>query len=972
MKSTFDFLVAVLPDEGYPVLTWRFTRPDGSRGWTNRAYTDIRKASGMAKFLCDKGNDVYFACATYTDVTPTDKPDAHYVERTQVNVHALKAFYGDIDVKADESHYRTKREAVDALVAFCQWVGLPRPVVVNSGGGIHFYWILRDRTTHAEWFPAATALKAAMVEFGLQADVQVTADAARILRPVGTYWKKEQPHRQVSLVGDWLPDEDELKPLAWYLDKLSAWHDPLATAALYSQYDMGSDDMSAGLYPEVETDADKLADECIQAALVRDSGGDVGYEHWRHVLGLLKHCEDSEKHADHWTRNREATGHDSVDWHSKMESWTTAPPRCTSLDQVNPGVCQGCPHWGKINTPMVMGRTGAARQPEDTTEPVRASNVLPGYRWDQTHKTMEALRRTDEGTEWLAFSDTEYWVHNYIRNAEGQVTLLIHARHERYGRPDEIEEHALDLGVVGGGGRELRTKLSSIMLHDRSGREIAGAYLRDYASYLKRTQWEIQTYKQFGWLPGNEFLMGDRVITPTEEREVRLGGQAAQRAGVFDVSNPTKEWIDVVDRVYNRPNGEPYQFVICASLGSALVPLLALEEFSGIPIAVTSDESGYGKTTVSWVALSAWGAVRRGLNALSGDEASLISIEWQASIFNNMPTLFDEQTNRDGVFTSNLLYMLSNGTARARGRPDGQLREMAPSWKGMHFITGNRNILSKLCEAKANPEAAQMRVFEISLDNYPRLDTLDHAQDISMQLNKIRSGYGQIGVDFIRYVMANREEVTAALQAIPRHVFKTLNHDKERFYIYAATCAIAAGSILQKLGYIQFDMKNLTRWTNSHIKSLRGSVDEMRLTTEDSLSRYLSTVVGNLLVTSNFTKGNQSHSPLYPIRGEVMGRIAYEEKKAYFSQSSMIEWCQDAGVQWHKFRASLAGEGFLGDGMWNAMDRRWETNIRVNLSKGVTGFASGAARVIELRYDRIAEELERQFVRQDNIIQMNK
>jgi hypothetical protein len=944
-SDTFDFLARVLPVDGYPVITHSSIGQDGKKFWIANAFDDIRSAAGWAQWLTAKDVDVYFACATYTEVEPIEGKRRYKVERKQSNVHSVQALWADLDIKPEGNHHRTGKDALLALQSACKALGLPFPQVVKSGRGLHLYWLLSQAVAPAVWKPVALALERALLKHNVLIDQGVTPDAARILRPVGSLWRKETPHRPVTLYRGM--DDDLRRSAAWYLARLGNYVEASDATRFFSESD---DEFMGGMYPAEEINADAVADKCAQLGAFRDTQGDVEEPLWYASLGLLKFCADGEEIAQAWSE-----GHPDYDpdvTAAKMAQWKAGPTTCARFKELNPTGCAGCPHADKVKTPLRLGRTGSVSEPNKK----HASDLIPGYEWCESTQHMIAIRRDEDGQPArIPFSNTRYWVHNYILE-NGTAQLVLHSEHQRFGRKDLVEEHSLDLSAIGGGGRDLHGKLAGIMLTDTSGnRQLARSYLLDYQEYLKRNVREIQTYRQMGWVNDNEFLMGDRVITPDKEFEVRLGGQAATKTGVYETDKPVEDWKHVVETIYNREHGEPYQFAICASLGSALVPLLGLEEFSGIPIALTSDESGYGKTTACWVAMAAWGAVRRGLNVLSGDEASLISMEWQLSIYNHMPTLFDEQTNRDGSFTSHMLYMMSNGTARARGTSDGKLREMAPPWRGIHFLTGNRNILHKLTESKANPEAAQMRVFEISLDGYPKLATLRQAQELSHDLNKVRSGFGQIGVDFIRYVMANRARVKQLMDDMPKKYFKGMHHDKERFYVNAAVCALTAGVILRKLGYIQFDMKALAEWTKNHILTLRGNVDELRQSTEDNLGRCLTALCQRLLVTDYMDKADQD--PIIPVRGDVAGRVAVIDRRCYITLQAVTEWCMKSGVQWTRFRASLINEGLMSREMIDLDTGKTQPSIRTNLGKGVKGYTTGMARVIALDYNRIARTL---------------
>jgi hypothetical protein len=125
---------------------------------------------------------VYHACATYR------QPG----RRTQQNVLHLKCYWLDIDCGAGKP-YRDLPHAWAALQGFYRRLGLPDPIVVISGNGLHAYWILAEAVAPDQWQPGAELLKLACKQLGLHADPSRTADCASVLRPPGTRNKKSFP-----------------------------------------------------------------------------------------------------------------------------------------------------------------------------------------------------------------------------------------------------------------------------------------------------------------------------------------------------------------------------------------------------------------------------------------------------------------------------------------------------------------------------------------------------------------------------------------------------------------------------------------------------------------------------------------------------------------------------------------------------------------------------------------------------------
>jgi hypothetical protein len=121
--------------------------------------------------------------------------------RSQANAVALKSLYLDIDIKPSGNGYANMDEAVAALGDFLGAANLPKAsCIVKSGGGLHVYFTFVHSLPVEQWKPLAFALVEATKRHGLKCDA-VTTDSARILRVAGTWNRKTDPPRPVTLVG---------------------------------------------------------------------------------------------------------------------------------------------------------------------------------------------------------------------------------------------------------------------------------------------------------------------------------------------------------------------------------------------------------------------------------------------------------------------------------------------------------------------------------------------------------------------------------------------------------------------------------------------------------------------------------------------------------------------------------------------------------------------------------------------------
>jgi len=180
------------PNHCHLLATMDLGRGNGCR---HIPVANLQGALAQVPNWVQNGLDCYFACAEFS--TPES--------RKASNAAAARAFWMDIDCSPEKAAsgkgYRATADARAAVARFCQGVGLVEPThLVESGGGLHVYWVL-DTSMDAEvWAIHAKQLKELAEAHGLRADPSRTADIASILRLPGTLNHKYDPPRRVVLV----------------------------------------------------------------------------------------------------------------------------------------------------------------------------------------------------------------------------------------------------------------------------------------------------------------------------------------------------------------------------------------------------------------------------------------------------------------------------------------------------------------------------------------------------------------------------------------------------------------------------------------------------------------------------------------------------------------------------------------------------------------------------------------------------
>lgn len=205
--NTVDFLRMVWPTTGTYLIVVPVQYTDRQthrvvKTFKHYAYPTIEAAAAGALALSndrDAPVDTFFALASVKeDLTHMRKADREAAGKKVRGVHksghdntcAVKAFWLDLDVGAEADKYATQQEAAAGLRGFCGAMGLPKPFITSSGGGLHVYWPLTSELEPDKWQHYASILKQLAESWGLKQDRTRTADRASILRPVGTSnWK---------------------------------------------------------------------------------------------------------------------------------------------------------------------------------------------------------------------------------------------------------------------------------------------------------------------------------------------------------------------------------------------------------------------------------------------------------------------------------------------------------------------------------------------------------------------------------------------------------------------------------------------------------------------------------------------------------------------------------------------------------------------------------------------------------------
>ncbi len=939
--DTLDFLRTILPEHGIHYLA---LFKEGYKFPAHKVYTDLETmASAIDNMAGSRQLSIYHACASYEkaviEVEDGDKIKRKY--RIPENWSRAKSFWVDIDC-GEEKHakgdgYLTKRDACIAVFEFAKTIGWPKPMIVDSGNGIHAYWPLTKDIASDKWVKVAKGLKATLHHCGVIADPTRTADFASILRPAGSVNRKNGEAKAVVVKAQGTPTEPA--ELAVALNNYMVEHGvKLVKETPKREYGDLNSDLLAHLpqYPDLPVNADLVADKCHQVHMMRDTQGDVGYEHWRGVIGILKHCIDGETLAESWSSRREETGHSQLDWDIRYETWTAGPTTCEFFQGCNPSGCEGCPMKGKVKTPLVLGREMPVNEAvveevvteEGTAVEAEIPALLAGYTW--SNGIMARLVPDGEGVlQPHPFSTTLFYPTSRIRDESGQYRIGIRMHMHNH----KVRDFEMSTEAMASQTDMLRSLARYELLqsnHKNAGNHMA-AFLRDQLDHLKRTVEEVNTLTTFGWRPDmSGFLIGDRLYHKDGTvRKVLIGGYAsAFKAALPEPRGSVERYASALNFMYNREGGEHWQYAICSGWGSVLSPF-GEDTYRGLLVALSGGDSGKGKTTACFSSLYAFGNAND--MALKSEKGSTENAMWSTmGAFNNLPILVDELTSMEPAKFSDMAYGVSRGEDKKRMASRGGAVGFAEKnvWCMSPFVTGNKDFHGLLASNQANSQAEAVRLIQIQVDRYPIIRIADdeqvEAQLVQQAVDTMKANMGCAGDLLLRHIVTHQRQIADEVRAMMNELTKHLPTPRYRFYRNHGACTLVAAKLAKQLGIIDFDIEKLFSFTVQLLTDLAETVAETNtVTAEDAFSRMMGDLQSRVIVTQEYRDARSKNATAETPRNRVTSGVlagryimgsTTDKRHAghlYVCQKEARTWCMANRVDYKSMLDSIDQRGAL-------------------------------------------------------------
>ena len=870
--------------------------------------------------------------------------------------HAMyrKCLFVDLDVGADKAKtdkgYATKEEAEKALDDFVEKTLLPPVIKLDSGNGIHGYWPLEEELTTKEWQPYAEKFFNFCVEHKLLVDSSVMCDAARIMRsPDSVNYKKGKKPSPTRLLTEQI-QEYPLELIKERIGEVEQSFDSFMKSKPLSveQKKTLKVDNFKSEFSVIAKKSLKGEDGCPQIKHILIEATTLEEPMWYAGLSIAQHCIDRDKAIHLMSENHR--DYDPETTEAKAAQAQDKPFSCDKFNDLNPGVCEGCLHKGKITNPLAIGKQFVPAIPagfvsvEDLQKGALASiGGLPkdlhpfvyggaegGIYFEHPIELDEDGQQLPRKKPILVSPYDLYPINRIYSATEGECLNM------KYHPPnDEPREFMMPM-------KHLYTpeKFKEIVLHNgvffdpnnQQGRYLM-TYIYKWGDYLlSKSKAEIMR-TQMGWTPDKKaFVIGDK--------EIDLKGNIANSptsplckgiAQHLNTEGSYEEWKRTANKL-DTPSLELHAFTMLTGFGSVLMEQTTT---NGMTVCLTGTDSGSGKTGALQAALSIWGNPEALKLTQGGATENALTARYLA--FHNLPFGLDEVGSIEGRALSNLIHKISNGKAKVRMQASVNAeREYEMSASLIALFTSNHSLYNTLQTVKKNPHGEVARLLEITV-NKPKIFFDDPTAGASI-FQPYNHHYGHAGFDFINRLFGySKEEVRVKIDKWLTKFKKDFGDDTTyRFHENMIACTFAAGEIAVEHDIVDLDLARIYLATVSELINIRdnviGRINEVDY--ESMLGEYINAHNANILAL----EVNQNNKVNQEPRGELLIRAEIDTAKMFIEKRHFREYLGKAGVSVSDFTLKMKAKGY---------------NIRDHKRRMGTGWkpATGFSSVMTLEID---------------------
>jgi hypothetical protein len=908
-----DFLRTVLPPVGPFCVAFRNKE---RKGFFHRVGKDHLSLAKLSAWGAVRGWDVYFCLSSLKAPEWIDAKGKPH-KRKKENCNKISVLVLDVDVGASESKYHTKEEALSALAIFNTAIGLKPPVIVDSGYGLHVYWLLSRALDSSKWELLAEYFKqiALAVDPKLAVDTTRIADSAGVLRVPGTknYRNQDDPH-EVKLL-QYTEEADTVADITAKLFKKGKELGVVVNRSNPKRPALPATQLSINLGLDVPHRIDVIMAKCNWMRRYVANIRIATEGEWYATLGLLKHCY----HPNMTTADlahkfsRGHPGYSAEETENKFEQVKmaqTGPTMCARLTKLVPDRCEGCRYSHLVNSPAQLDQVDL---PDDL--PIKIEKPYKDVNGHTSKFVIEALPvpspyfRGKSGGIYMnldggSIKNDQDDQHTVRKIYEYDIFPLARLQNEDSGE-EEIE---IILNLPKDGQKIIRVPIEYTIEPKRFATYLAARgvllkqheilplinYMVDYIRIIQKTSEAKGIYTRFGWRhaqsPDPVFVLGDGQIKA--DGTFIPGGTAEWLKELKEFASATGElskWREAfeVNLKYSLP---AYQYTMMLGFAS---PLFALTPYSGMMFNLLGG-GGIGKSTTLKFMTSIWGKPTF-THILQKDNS--IPVFNKIGYLNSLPVAYDEITNLPADSTAELAYSITEGRGKERADRSGNTKTNHVHWSTILVSCSNLSLYEKIGLAKKGNIAPAYRIFETTI-----MGGVDKDNRIKIEeaLRVLNQNYGVAGRMFMQYVVANNKEIIEELVREEERIsaqFKLKN--VERFWGGMFATVSVSMDICHKLGIHSFDKAKILNWAYSELTATRANLKESQ---GDALSILSDFINNNLHATLFISDGRvNAYGPTNTPTRELHIRLEKKNNQyveGYISTVTFRKYCLNNKIEY--------------------------------------------------------------------------
>jgi len=856
----------------------------------------------------------------------------------------LRSFFIDLDVgqeKADQGRgYASKDEAHSALLEFVEAKELPPPVILDSGTGIHAYWLFDEDIPSVEWLPVAVRFKEFCIE-GLMIDPVVTADVARIMRSPDTFNYKTDPPSPTQLLSE------------IYQYSFEEFRDFLGTAViedstkevlLKARGPLDEDTIALKKLANVESSFEKIAerslseDGCAQIKYAIENAHDLPEPVWKAALSIAQHCSDRDEaihklSEDYHGYSRERTEKKATECQDK-------PYSCVAFNDVNPGGCNGCPHRGKITNPLALGKvikvapvsTEIAVWEDADTETI-PSGVVPdhpqalfpyfrgqyGGIYYQPSPKIDKNGVKHQEDAILIFPHELFPLNRMFSKQDGEImTMRLILPHDpprdfmmttkSINSPDEFKKAVGFVGISASPG-----KLTHIM-----------NYIMKWGHYLQSQAKADIVQMQMGWIEseddtrrlGDAYVIGNNIILPNGNIERTPASPMVRSiAKHFEPKGTFEKWQECVNQL-NRPSLEMHAFGTLIGLGSPLMPLTSTP---GVAVSYTG-KSGNAKTGALYANLSIW------CNpvAISVFESTSNGLNQRYVTLKNAAFGVDEAHGRSAEELSKTIHAISQGKAKIRlqGSVNAE-REHELLASGIGMLTCNMPLLELITSKNTMATGEMARLIEfLIMKPQVLLDEPDFGIKV---FDPLKYNYGHASRKLVpAYYQLGEADLMDRTKYWIRRFKNDFGDDAiYRFYDNLIGAAFTGGMVANEFGIITYDLERIYDKVCGEMIEIKNKVVTLG---EADHSGVLGDFINKFY--TGFIGINDGKVTLEP-RNSLVGRIDYGTGLVYVSTTEFKKYLLEKNISTREFERNMKEKKILLEVKKMRLDAGWKQALSI-------------------------------------------